>query len=401
MTMPLPLPGVLSYHGVYRVIASLLLAGAIPDSLQLTTTLSLDFVLPLERYESSESPPLVQIDERGAFYVVDRHARSIYVFDSTGKAAYTIGDTLNAGNWFRTAVHAGWRGDSLWVADAGANRIVLIPKTAGRVRAMPVLSRSPREDLTPGTPIAMLNDGTYLLEYAFSGGARSPRGIRTPIGIVERDGELRSYLVQRLVRFPVDVIVSSGKSTFLSYQPFSDDPILATSSGGEFAIQIERGIKRRTIRSAIVTLTCFDLRSRLHSTDQLEYPLLATGVEAIGSARRRGVEILLRSHAASDSAAASAWMTAHMFAPAFHPAIEEAVVGRDGTIALRLASDNATEATWEWRRCGIKSIARAILPRSVLFQEVRGERLWGLRYERGTGRWHAVRYDVSVATRKG
>jgi hypothetical protein len=162
-------------------------------------------------------PRLGLVNTRSDLYISDetQSGRSIYVFDSTGKALGIIGRKGRGPGEFESISGLGFRGDTLWVYDRSLRRVTYFSKTGKVLKTLPENTIASEAEL-----LGILKDGTLIAKQS----AMSKENGRRFYGGNEPN---------RIVRLAaVDAVPSTSGQDSLGYARMNGMGFLRESPGG-------------------------------------------------------------------------------------------------------------------------------------------------------------------------
>lgn len=337
----------------------------------------------LEVGEEPTPLPLTQVGASlyrwGRIFFLEPGARRLRALDPASGAVEDLGGGGQGPGEFLQPGRLGFRGDSLFVHDAGARRLTWFSPDGTFIGTTPLLPG-------PGLPEGYRGAAEPLVGGGF---AMRPEGAAW----LERLGDFPSIPVLRVDSSgrPLDTLVvmpaarglsvriplSPGGGGVVSRQAFVDSPILHVSASGREAIVVERSPLQGEAGNAGTVTRISSLGDTLarFATGLPRHPLSSDAVDSILRARwvpaiesslgltREGYVALLRRH---------------HFIPDSLPPVEFAFLALDGRVWV---AGWGWGETREWRvfTGDGELLGRFELPRSIQLHGAHADTVWGVR----------------------
>jgi hypothetical protein len=381
------------------------------------------------------------VDDAGRIITAHPQEHSILVHDAAGERIARLGGEGEGPGEFQRLGTIGLVGDTLWAFDYGLYRITYFSVghgTAGatgvedasagagthdvgdvlRTVTVPIeLGRDPAA--SPPRPRGALPDGRlYGSSPAWS--REIARGTITETAVVAMDttGAVTDTLYEQPVSVWVIQDPNSDRPGFGSYrpQPWADEPLFRIAPRAAAYVVVDRRVRAEPGPSYQVSRLTFDgdtLFSRSFPYDPVPVDPAAAD-SLIDSWVSRLVESGYRG--APGARQAEEWARADLFVPAHTPPVRQLVVGRDGTIWLRLVEpaprgaaatggaaggtaredavgtagdpaadtareDDADAAHWLVLDRDGRPLARVVLPRGLSVRVADRDRVWGTEFD--------------------
>lgn len=309
----------------------------------------------------------------------------------------------------------GWLGDTLWIADQVAERLILFPpgpepeRGLREVRARegvlapvpegPILS--PVDETVPA-PLAMdrpvpvpAANGRFLWTRPAPDAPYPPRHPEDPPGrfLVVLDPEWRVERVLATLRPGADPVnVELGTRPVIGEQPFRDPPLWALSPEGDHVTVVERE-HQVAAWMTIYRLMRLSLEGDTIFAVERPAPMVRVSDEAFWDARD---ELAARPGAVEGLGTgpmSRAVVGGLLYRPPFHPPISALVVGRDGSTWLRWPDDGSVPVRWDVLDEQGRPLRTLDLPRELGILAADGREVWGV-VPREQGGVDVVRYHV-------
>lgn len=324
------------------------------------------------------------LDSDGSLYLSDYRFPAVLHLEPSGALRRIIGRGGAGPGEFRTLLKLGICHDSLWVLDPGQVRVTLFPPGGRGAITIPygayakVIRGSVRPQSRQGTPVALLPDGGMLVQENISVSNDPAEGISRTL-LLETDRALG--VEDTIARFamPHSVMVfvyDDGESHFL--QPFSDDPMYATSSDGSAIALVNRTAASRSGDQEFTVTVRRQGRPALHRT--ITYrprPLPARVVDSVVRALANP-----RDYEGPPLPITSDSIRRRLFRPRYYPPVEQVTVDRGGSVWLKVRFEDgpSSAGTAEWLKLSPRGfpMGRVAMPASLRLLEAKGDTLYGV-----------------------
>lgn len=329
----------------------------------------------------------------GRTILIERDSAILIVLSPSGQVE-TRKDLLGQGHrQIMSCVFAGWRGSNLWVSDLRLSRVTvfdrdlqdgnsfLVPE--GRfgnayARALVGASDVLLEQSEPNRPTAASSPFILHITRTSLAGPRSNSDTLTRMEM--RHGRL--------------ILRGEGVS-YIGFQPWSDDPLMAVDPSGKVLVRVDRRISSQIMRSGTVLVTALDLRGRKLSQWRFAYrpvPLKSAIVHAVIGAKVRDFEWHPQLR---DSAWAVKWIMERVYIPKSQPEVVQLFVGGDSSVWLRHTDREITprdSAIWTASDIRGTPLATLVLPGGFYPLGAQGRLLTGVIMRSNRRLNAAVRY---------
>lgn len=300
----------------------------------------------------------------GGSAVLSTDARSVLVFDAAGRHVKSFGGNGSGPGEFRNPGMMGQIGDSLWVWDRSLSRVTVFTLDGAMVRTIPV---------TVSGDGVLFRDGAVgiFTIRRYSGPFGQPDSLsvwRQPPGGSPPEPQSRIfniYAPHRLLRYPI------GGRQVVGRQPFDDETLMVTASNGSGFAVIDRAVPARGPKLS-VGIRRFDHRGRLIFEHRVAVDAIPLGSAEVDDAIRQ------LQRGTTDPQLTSVIRQA-LFVPKFLPPVSSALLGRDGTVWLRMAQ--RTDATLQrWLVTGSRGepLQEVLADKHFWPVDANGLTVWGL-----------------------
>jgi hypothetical protein len=294
----------------------------------------------------------------------------------------------------------GWLGDTLWIADQVAERLILFPPgrepergprevreregVLAPVPEGPILS--PVDETLPA-PLAMdrpvpvpAANGRFLWTRPAPDAPYPPRHPDDPPGrfLVVLDPEWRVERVLATLRPGADPVnVELGTRPVIGEQPFRDPPLWALSPDGAHVTVVEREHQVAAWMSIyrVVRLT---LEGDTIFAVERPAPMVRVSDEAFEVARDELAARPGATEGLGTGPMSRAVVGGLLYRPPFHPPISTLVVGRDGSTWLRWPDDGSGPVRWDVLDGEGRPLRTLDLPREFRILAADGREVWGV-----------------------
>lgn len=309
--------------------------------------------------------PALLIAEDGTVYAGQAVDNRFRVYGASGEWIDDFGQRGAGPGEFRTITRAGWRGDTLWVADPAQRRVTFFDRAGQYIRDMRISDGSSM----PVLPIAV---GTYVI-------GATTRSFANDSAAVVRIRESRVDTLQLVDRSSTRVSVRLPGGSMISFpEPFSDDELLAASASGAWLVIVSRP-EPTTADSAQLAIVWFNSDGQPIGQRRLSYTPVPLRSEALRSVAERQADRarwmpFLRTTPLTRIVAA---IEDAIRKPRFEPHAQDLMVHDDGTVWLRIPSTDAQTQAWAIydRRGQLRG--QRLLPRNVELLALHDECAWG------------------------
>jgi hypothetical protein len=272
--------------------------------------------------------------EDDAILLVDHVGGSIHEITARGAYVGAMPPTADPKERLQSCAYAGWTGQYLWVFDPMRARVRMVPRDRrGMAHEMPVRF-PPHGDTDPGLPRGVSDSGEWIVEYAPQCPQRRPTGtVDVPVSVAGANQPPSRDIARLEFRHRVLVLRSNRFTTCISFQPFSDDPLVSVSSAAGLVVVLERRAPDSSTKTR-TTVTVSDGRGQLATwsagtaspplTQAVVHAYIGTRAGAIGRTGRLG-----------DSATVHQWLAESVYIPKRAPVVDGLLLGRDSTIWIR------------------------------------------------------------------
>jgi hypothetical protein len=319
----------------------------------------------------------VTVSRDGTLYVAQPQEHVVKVYDSAGRYLRSIGREGAGPGEFERPSTLGWRGDTLWVADAPQIRIGLFRPDGTFLRSIRFSQASPLTNGRPQIPGSLLADGSVVGFWQAPLGVLAAGPVQAPVVRFSPHGEPLEVIAQRERRNEYGQLRGDRGTSYFA-QPFTDSPLMAVAPDGSGIIIVRReaaaGAEPATFSVRRITPSGTVTFSRNYLYRPL--PLSADAVE------RAVQEHMARMSNAGiprpEAAALRRALRENLYRPRFLPPVTAVVVGRDGTIWLRREELGRPMAWWHVLDARGRLIARAWVPARISVRYADRTQLWAV-----------------------
>lgn len=270
----------------------------------------------------------------GSLYVSQPQDGVVRVYDARGRFARAFGKSGEGPGEFRRPSQLGWRGDTLWVTDAGQTRISLFRADGTFLRSIAFVRESPLTDGKPNIPGALLADGSVLGWWQAPLRTLSEPGpVSQPLVRFTQGGEPLG-LVGRLQRRNEFMALRRQTGVTFLAQPFSDSPLWAPSPDGSGVVIVTRAAATSAGR-ATFAVRRVDPAGRTVFSRTYPYTPRPLEGDAVSAAVDAELARLASARLATPPASLRRMIGAEIYRPKFRTPVTGVLVGRDGTVWLR------------------------------------------------------------------
>lgn len=322
----------------------------------------------------------VALDHAGNAYVSESQEHHVRVYDPDGVRIRTIGREGEGPGEFLAPEGLGFRGDTLWVADARRTRISFFDSTGTFLGAW--------------TPAPFNERHERLVVFYWASGLRADGRLSTRYGIAEpatTGGQTEAVetdipiVVMDTLGAIVDTLRTHHWSSRVPQRIAWDDrempvplapedsPLYADAEDDYIVVRRARPPSRATagIDIARITFGGATLWSRtLRYVPQTFAPAAADSL-AHDAARR-----YLRAAPAAEIRALAEKLRAAFEMPAFHVPVTDARIGADGSVWLKREADGTATVEWIVLAANGEPRGRVTLPAKAVPMWMEGARLW-------------------------
>jgi hypothetical protein len=257
---------------------------------------------------------------------------SLLVLDSAGRFIRKVGRAGDGPGEFRQISRVGTLRDTVWVFDAGSQRVTLLSEEGNFRGSRPVNVSSGR---LPQRLMQPLPDGFELRERGLPGfdTARAYTALHDPTGL-----EVALLSAHPYSANTVNTVIG-GRRIRLP-QPFSDAALVASSPDGRSLVVIDRSVLRVEARSGFQVLRYDHLGQQRSRSEQSVVPTRLT-TQAADSILRMLAQSYGRTPAGRGLPIEEFVRVARrdLFIPAVYPPVQSAMSGNDNSLWLRTLPD--------------------------------------------------------------
>lgn len=364
LSRPIPLDNPLS--GLSRVVAARDPRFAVPDSVRALLT---------------RVTALVS-DADSSLYLADPSLGAVLSLTPNGDIRKVIGRRGAGPGEFSAVLLVGLHEDSLWALDPAMVRLTLLPLRGRGALTVPLGISAPtlgdraRPQSRRGFPSAVLSDGTLLIEESVRDEGDAGQWNHRLLLRATRDLEVLDTIARHsLAHSGMVFSYRDGETHFR--QPFSDDPLYATSPDGTLLVTVEREVPRKGAAGSIRVTGWRDAHEQIFQRE-IEYTGVQLPSAVVDSAVNGYVSPKVRSGPTTPVTVDS--IRHHLFRPQIYPAVEAARVARDGSIWLKVHFSDSPQGVGDWLVLSRKGFEmyRVSLPESFQLLEVNRRTVWGL-----------------------
>jgi len=317
----------------------------------------------------------VAVGRDGTVYVVQSRGHAVLALSTGGRAPRTLGRAgRGPGEFVQGPDVAGWRGDTLVVADSYGRRIVgFLPD--GRSTFTRTFT-----GVDPFLPRALLADGRTLGErMAYS--RDIVEGRKTTLDLLTREspaGPARTMARLPLRHHTGRVIVGSGpgRSEVYFAQPYADADLYDADPPGRWIVTVAGPAVTGSER-AVFTLSWRSPGGMVRRTTTVAYVPARLQAAAVRETRTRYTDMLAKAFTGEPRGRMAALVRDALFVPAYYPPVTAVVSGNDGSTWVRRGGPGAT-ATWMVFDAQGRQVAYVAAPASVTLHAATATHAWGV-----------------------
>lgn len=319
----------------------------------------------------------IVINPAGGFVIPQPEDGKLLFFDNTGKRIAATGRRGQGPGEFSQIGNMGWRGNTLWVADARDDRVTLFTSAGAFVRTIRIASgtESPpafvtgRGDraITTFEPVAMLGDSSFI------GSARtSPSGSAWYMRITTdwKDAAIVTERPSRLIGATATVSGSPGGDyAFAVAQiPYLPEALTAVAANGD---RIATAIIEMRGNDGVVKLKVVDTTGR--AILEKSWPFSGVPV-ASGELEKVVQRIRARTNQSASIKRELENKVRDQF-PRVYPPVTNMRLTRDGSTWIELGN-HLTTRTWLRLDARGNPVHSIVLPGNSRFEEAEGNVIW-------------------------
>ena len=323
-------------------------------------------------------------------YVADRRRLTVLHLDARGAALGSLGSQGEGPGEMLGFGSMGWHGDSLWVADPMLRRVTVYPERGAQVHTISYAMPLSDSDLQPGAsrrvlangapPLAVVGEDAFLVAPGLGSiDFRSTDSPKTALLLVTRQFEILDTLA-RLPMGHTAMVFAWSTGEVMIPQPFGDDPMVAAASDGSLVVAVERTAATQPGSNSF-TVRAFGPRGEVRYTRQLSYQPLSIPRVSVDSFMTNFFAGIPQSSRGLPVTRDS--LTEHLFLPRYYPPVQTLIVGRDGTVWLKMRDAAASPGKAEWLVLGAHGfeLARVQVPSDLAVLEAERGTIWGVEYD--------------------
>lgn len=317
----------------------------------------------------------IAVGRDGRLYVVQGQGRAVLVLSPDGRPIRTLGRAgRGPGEFIQPPSAAGWRGDTLVVADPHGRRLVAF-LADGRV----AFTRD-YAGIERFLPRMLLADGQSLGErQAFS--EEIATGQRTSLDLlatVAVSGPARTIARLPLRHHTARMAIGSGAGQRRTYfaQPYADADLFDVDPLGRWVVSVAGPAAVGPGRS-VFSLAWRSSGGAVRTTTTVPYIPLKLQPDAVRETRRLWGEMLGELFAGEPRGRLTALVREAVFVPAYYPPVTAVMAGNDGSTWVRRAGPGDT-ATWMVFDARGRQLAYVSAPASVALHAATATHAWGV-----------------------
>ena len=270
------------------------------------------------------------LDADGSLYLSDFRFPAVLHLEGSGALRRTIGRGGAGPGEFYSLLKLGLCHDSLWVVDPGQVRVTLFPPRGRGAITIPygayarVVRGSRHSQSRQGTPVTLLPNGGMLVQENLPLSNDPADGMsRTLLLQTDRALGVRDTVAQFSMLHSAMVFVYDDGETHFR-QPFSDDPMYATSSDGSVLVMVSRTAAKGSAEQEFTVAVQRDGRPALQRT--ISYRPRALPTRVVDSVVREMVNP--RDYEGPPLPITSDSVRRRLFRPRYYPPVEQVAVGK-------------------------------------------------------------------------
>lgn len=315
----------------------------------------------------------VTVGSDGSVYVAQAQDRSVRVFPADGSRPRTIGRGGRGPGEFRAPAAAGWRGDTLVVADPYASRLLGFTSDGHSVFTHTYAA-------LPGfLPRALLANGSALgyrlpLSKDIVEGRQTDTELMTAAATV---GQPRVIARLPLRHNTARVVIGSGEGRSEAYfpQPFGDSDLYDVDPLGRWIVSVSRPVTTGKRGTFAITWRAPD--GRVLRSVTVPYAATKLPGAMLRDTTTHYAEALTNAFPTVTTARMVALVRGSLYVPGNLPPVTAILSGADGTTWLRRAGA-AGAATWMVFDARGRQVAYVTVPQGIEVVAAKGSSVWGV-----------------------
>jgi hypothetical protein len=303
----------------------------------------------------------------GRLILIDRDSLLAIEINPEGKLLFKTRLKGKGTAEIESCVFAGWLRETLWISDVQLSRVSLFDREfkTGSSQFVSLRSRNRNGDAYVR---ALVGTNEVLVEMSEPRDSAIRGASRVPL--VRRSLDPRKVLADTVavseVRHRRLVLAGLGRTSFLGFQPWSDDPLIRVGPHSDLVARVERRAAKSSTMGQ-VDVTVVDLAGHLVANWSYHYKPLALDQASVETTLTPEIAALSWHPLLRDSSEAMKWLRQHVFVPKYWPGVVEAMVAGDSTIWLRRAERHmagSDSVLWTGHALNGTEFAALVLPAS-------------------------------------
>lgn len=323
----------------------------------------------------------LEVGPEGEMLTLHSREHLVRVFDRAGRLLRSFGSEGQGPAEFQRPMTMGQVGDTLWVFDLPTYKFLQFSRGGEFLGsfAVPFTMRENLDDVTRPRAAGLLTDGTvHGAPPAWAQDvADGSTTHRFPV-LLTRDGEVTDSLPPVPIGRDMWAVVDPNEPRRASYakQPFADGPLWSYVPGERTVVWVDRETPE-TREDAHFRLTKLSFSGDTVFSRKVGFdPIPVTEVELDSLLTERALSLAEGTTFDLTEGRAREWADRTLYRPAYRSPAQELVVGRDGSIWVRMTSRTDSSSWLVFDRSGEPG-GRITLPTSFELMEADLSHVWG------------------------
>lgn len=310
----------------------------------------------------------------GEIYVAQPEDGAVRVFDARGRHLRTLGRHGSGPGEYARVDGLGWKGDSLWVADAQQNRITFLGRDGRVLRTVTATAPVVPGAGFPAPPAGVLGDGRLIANPSPSLASVQRRTVgRLPLLRMSREGRLEGGFGEMDARGWMEKIERPHHSMTFTL-PVQSQSLWSLAPDGSSVVVVHRPIPADREHGGFRVVR-YDASGRV-VLDRGYAQRARPTAEVADSVRAFLVSLFTQTHIADSPGQAQAFARDSVQLPRFLPLIDAVVAGRDGTIWLRRQGWGAPRGEYLVLDRDGRILANVAVPPRTRILQAQRDRVW-------------------------
>jgi hypothetical protein len=313
----------------------------------------------------------------GVVYATQPQESTIRSYDRQGRFLREIGREGEGPGEFDRPGALGWRGDSLWVQDAGNRRISFFGPDLRYARSVSFTGGGPMTRDRPNIPGYALADGSVLGYWQAPLSELAGRSVSDVLVRFTEAGEPAGVLDSVELRNLVSAVPTANGFTF-GPQPYTDSPIMKVAHDGSSIVIVTRNAAK-SAQGAAFGVRRIDPAGRVLMNRQYPYtPVPLSSRAADSTLNALSGSLGSSGTARSSEASLRRELRKAVYIPSHLTPVSSVVLGRDGTIWLRRERTGEPTIGWTVLDSAGTKLADLRLPASTLVHYADRSQIWAV-----------------------